>query len=230
MASLMGRTLMDVLKAVAPLVGFACLLQFTLLDAPIQLFLQFLAGAVLATVGMVLLFLGIEIGILPMGRFIGAELPKRGSLAFIIAVTFAFSFSTTVAEPDVLVLAQQVDRLSAGSIPRPLVLYAMAAGVGAFASLAIARMVLGWSMRLMTTGIFLTALIFSLFAIDQFVPLAYDSGGVTTGVVTAPVIIALATGLSSVLAGRSTVADGFGILGIASAGAIVTILIIGMLQ
>lgn len=228
MASLLGRTLTEVLKAVAPLIGFACLLQFTLINAPLALFLQFLIGAVFATAGMYLLFLGIDLGILPMGRFIGAELPQRGSFALILAVTFSFAFATTVAEPDVLVLAQQVDQLSSGGISRHLVLYAMAAGVGAFASLAIARMVLGWSMRVLIIGIYLLILALSFFAINQFVPLAYDSGSVTTGVVTAPVVIALTTGLSSVLAGRSSVSDGFGILGIASAGAIVTMLMIGL--
>src|SRR5262245_16501091 len=106
---LLRDKLVDVLKAVAPLIGTVCVLQITIVHAPAELFLQFLGGSVLAIVGMLLLFAGVDLGILPMGRFIGAELPKKGSLVLIIAVAFALGFATTIAEPDVLVLAGQVD-------------------------------------------------------------------------------------------------------------------------
>ena len=97
---LLRDKLLDVLKAVAPLIGAVVVLQITIVQAPAELFLQFLAGSVLAVVGMLLLFVGIDLGILPMGRFVGAELPKKGSLALILAVTFSLGFATTIAEPD----------------------------------------------------------------------------------------------------------------------------------
>src|SRR3546814_14217980 len=101
MISLLREKLLEVIKAVVPLVAVVCLLQVALVQAPLELFVQFLTGSMLAMVGMVLLLAGIEFGILPMGKYIGAELPKRGSLALIIAVAFALGFATTVAEPDV---------------------------------------------------------------------------------------------------------------------------------
>jgi hypothetical protein len=106
----------EVLQAIAPLIGVVCLLQVTLVQAPIELFLRFLAGSVLASIGMLLLFAGIDFGILPMGRFVGGEIPRRGSLTLIIAVAFALGFATTVAEPDVLVLASQVEIASEGAM------------------------------------------------------------------------------------------------------------------
>ncbi len=229
MISLLGGKLLEVVKAVAPLVAVVCLLQVTMIHAPVELFLQFLVGAALATVGMVLIFLGIDLGILPMGRFIGAELPKRGSIVLIVAVAFSLGFATTVAEPDVLVLADQVDAASRGSISGRTVLYVMGVGVAALTAVAIVRVVFGWSMRYIVSGVYLLALVLALFTPDNFVPLAFDSGSVTTGVLTAPVVIALAMGLSSVLAGRSAVSDGFGILGLASTGSIIAVMVMGLL-
>ena len=99
MISLLKNNLLDSLKTVAPLVIVAGLLQITLAQAPALLFVQFLAGVALVVLGMTLLFIGIDLGVLPMGRFIGAELPKQGSIAFILVVAFVMGFATTIAEP-----------------------------------------------------------------------------------------------------------------------------------
>lgn len=224
------KRLLEVLKTVAPLIGAVCLLQLVLVHAPMAVFLQFLAGSVLIIVGMLLLFMGVDLGILPMGRFIGAELPRKGSVMLIVAVAFAIGFATTVAEPDVLILANQVDRTSQGAINGRAVLYVIATGVALFVAFAMARIVYGVSMRLLLTASFAAVIVLSFFTPAQFVPLAYDAGSVTTGVLTAPVVIALATGLSSVLAGRSAISDGFGLLGFASIGPIIAVMIMGMLQ
>src|SRR5690606_6965977 len=97
--------LVEVLKTVMPLLGVVCVLQVAVVQAPTPMFLQFLAGAALVVVGMLLLFMGVDLGILPMGRFVGAELPRKGSITLIVAVAFVFGFATTIAEPDVIVLA-----------------------------------------------------------------------------------------------------------------------------
>lgn len=223
------KQLVEVIETVAPLIGVVCLLQVTLVHAPLGLFIQFLAGSVLVIVGMILLFIGIDLGVLPMGRFIGAELPRRGSVKLIVAVGFAMGFATTIAEPDVLVLARQVDSFSQGSIDGTLVLYVIASGVGLCVAIAMARIIYGISMRLLLTILLGAVIVLSFVAPAEFVPLAYDSGSVTTGLLTAPVVIALAIGLSSVLAGRSEVSDGFGLLGIASIGPIIAIMIMGLI-
>lgn len=230
MLQLLKRNLVEVLEAIAPLVAIVCLLQFTVVKAPAALFVQFLIGSLLSAAGMVLLFIGIDIGIIPMGRFIGAELPKKQSLPLIAAVAFSLGFATTVAEPDVLVLSAQVSDISKGAISGDIVLYVMGLGVGIFVCLAMLRIVFGYSMALLLAAAYSIVLILSLFTPADLVPLAYDAGSVTTGVLTTPVIIALALGLSSVLAGRSPVSDGFGLLGFASIGPIIAIMITGILM
>jgi hypothetical protein len=215
---------------VAPLIGSICVLQFTVVHAPPGLFLQFLFGSLLAVAGMILLFVGIEVGIVPMGRYVGAELPKRRSLALILVVAFSIGFATTVPEPDVLVLADQVEHASRGAISSSSTIHAIALGVGVLAALATARIVLGWSMRGMLAAGYAIAIVLALFAPRELVSLAFDGGSVTTGVLSGPVIIALALGVSSVLGGRSAVSDGFGVVGFASVGPMLIILVVGILR
>ncbi|WP_028895654.1 DUF1538 domain-containing protein [Syntrophorhabdus aromaticivorans] len=229
MLQLFKGKFLEVVKAIAPLIIVVSALQFILVKAPAPLFLQFLIGSLMALGGLVLFFSGIDIGILPMGRFIGAELPRKGSVLLIIATAFLLGFATTVAEPDVLVLSRQADLISQSAIPGTLVLYVMAIGVGFFVAAAMLRVILGFSMVYLLTAAYSIIIILSFFTPPEFIPLAYDSGSVTTGALTTPVVIALAVGLSSVLAGRSTVSDGFGLLGFASIGPIIAIMFLGIL-
>jgi Protein of unknown function (DUF1538) len=230
MIPLLRGKLLEVLKTIAPLILVVCALQVTVVHAPAATFLQFLMGSALAAIGMLLLFVGIDLGVLPMGRFIGAELPKRGSVALLMAVAFSIGFVTTIPEPDVLVLSQQIDAASAGAISGAAVLYLVALGVALLAAFAMARIVLGWPLKYLLTAGYLLGLVLAVLSPPQFVALAFDGGSVTTGVLSAPIIMALAIGVSSVLAGRSAVADGFGFLGLASIGPIVAILVMGLLR
>ncbi len=226
---LLKLKLPEVARAIAPLVAVACVLQIVLVQAPAPVFLLFLAGSALAVVGMLLLFTGIDLGILPMGHFIGAELPRKGSLALLLGVAFALGFATTVAEPDVLVLAGQVERISDGTVQGGPLTYVIGGGVGVFVALALLRVIRGWSMAVLLTITYVVMIALSLVSPADLLPLAYDAGSATTGVLTAPVVLALALGVSSVLAGRSAVDDGFGLLGLASMGAIIAVLILGLL-
>lgn len=229
MLSLLKLKLLEVIKDVAPLVGTVCVLQVLFVRAPAALFVQFIAGSLLAAIGMMLLFAGIDLGILPMGRYIGAVLPRKRSIPFILAVAFGLGFATTVAEPDVLILSDQVKLASEGTLGGPGLVTLIAAGVGLLTAIGFLRIVRGFSMLALLTVIFSVMLALSLVSGAEFVPLAYDAGSVTTGVLTAPVILAVALGLTSVLSQRSAVADGFGLLGLASLGPILAVLILGLL-
>jgi len=225
-----GRRLREVARAIAPLLAVTVVLQVTLVQAPMAQFAQFLLGSLLVAVGMTLLFVGIDMGILPMGRFVGAELPRRRSLWLIVAVAFALGFATTIAEPDVLILAQQVQAASAGTMSARTLGYVIAAGVGLFAALALLRIVFGLPYKALLGLVYAAMLALSWWAPAGIVPLAYDAGSVTTGVLSGPVLLALTIGLASVLAGRSTASDGFGLLGIASVGPVVILLLLGLWQ
>jgi hypothetical protein len=230
MLALLRQQLSEVLRAMAPLVALACLLQVTIVHAPVELFVRFLIGSALAGVGMLLLFAGVEMGVLPMGRYIGAELPKKRSLKLILAIAFTMGFATTLAEPDLLVLSSQVEVASQGALKAQPLALVIAAGVGVFTALALLRVVFGFSLRWLLAICYGLMLLLTYVAPETYTALAYDAGSVTTGVLTTPVVLAVAFGLSSVLAGRSAISDGFGLLGLASTGAVIAVLLVGALR
>ena len=230
MLALLKEKFFEALRAVAPLIAVVCVLQFTLVGASTTVFLQFLAGSALVTVGLLLLSAGVDLGLLPMGRFIGAAMSQKQSLVLILVVAFAMGFATTAAEPDVLVLAGQAEAAAQGTLSAQPLVYLIAAGVGLFVSVAMLRVVWGFSMAWQLTVVYLLMIVLSLLAPSALAPLAYDAGSVTTGVLSGPVVLALALGVSSVLAGRSSVADGFGLLGMASVVSIIILLLLGLLR
>lgn len=230
MVELLKDKLAESFRAVLPLIAVVCVLQVTFVGASTAVFLQFLVGSVLVILGLLLLFAGVDLGLLPMGRFIGAALPQKKSLSLMLAVAFAIGFATTAAEPDVLVLAGQAEAAAQGTLSAQPLVYIVSAGVGSFVAFAMLRLVLGFSMAWQLTIIYSLMIVLSLFARSTLVPLAYDAGSVTTGVLTGPVVLALALGVSSVLSGRTAVADGFGLLGMASVGPIIVLLLLGLLR
>jgi len=230
MRQLLRLKLGEVLRAVAPLVIVGVVLQLLLVGAPAALFVRFLAGSALAVLGMLLLFVGIDYGVLPMGRFIGAALPEKRSLWLIAAVGFAMGFATTAAEPDVLVLGGQVERISGGGMRGQALVYIIAVGVAIPSAIGLLRIIWGIPLRSLVVPIYVAAILLTFVASPVYVPLAYDAGSVTTGVLTSPVLLALALGLTSVLATRSAMSDGFGLLGLASAGPILVVLLLGLVM
>ncbi|HEX5998038.1 MAG TPA: DUF1538 domain-containing protein [Hyphomicrobiaceae bacterium] len=230
MFSLLKEKLIEAVQAVGPLIAIGSLLLVLLVDNPGLLLVQFVAGALLVVAGMMLLFAGVDMGILPMGRFIGAALPRQGSVALIVGMAFALGFATTLAEPDVLVLAQQVDAASGGVIHQHIILLVIALGLAAFVAVAMARILYGFSLPRLLAAAYVALLALALATPAGMVALAFDAGSVTTGLLTAPVVVALAIGLSSVLAGRNAISDGFGLLGFASIGPIIAMLVLAILS
>ena len=229
MAGQLKNKTLEVIKAILPIVIVIIILQFTLIKMPAHLFVQFLIGAVMVIAGMMLFMVGIEIGILPMGEVIGAELPKRGSLWLVIVIAFVLGFVATIAEPDVIVLTQQVDTVSQWAISKNLLICVIGIGVAFFVVMAILRIIYGFRMSHLLTIGYGIVLALSFFTPAEFVPVAFDSGGVTTGLMTVPVILALGLGISSVMVGRSKLSDGFGLIGLASLGPIITVMLMGII-
>ena len=220
---------LEVVKAIMPITITITIFQFTFIRMPILLFVQFLIGVLLVMLGMWLFLIGVKIGILPMGEAIGSELPKRGALPYVIAIAFLVGFAVTIAEPDVIVLSHQVDVVSEGSISHILLISVIAIGVGFFVAMAMVRIILGFPMAYLLAAGYTVILVLSFFTPAQFVPVAFDSGGVTTGPVAVPVILALGIGFSSVLAGKSPLSDGFGLIGLASIGPVIGVMVMGMI-
>lgn len=219
----------EVVLAVLPISVVVILLQVFLVHLPWDVFARFIIGAAMVLLGLLLFLQGVKVGLLPMGEAVGSELPKHGSLFFMLFFAFVLGFAVTVAEPDVRVLAHQVDHVSEGMIGSDVLIYTVAAGVAFFVALAMLRIVFRVPIAWLYGVSYLLIIVLSFIAPASFVPIAFDAGGVTTGPVTVPFILALGLGAVAVMGGRSSFTDGFGLVGLASIGPVIGVMILGMI-
>jgi hypothetical protein len=126
-------------------------------------------------------------------------------------------------------LSRQVEIITDGAVPESNLVYIVGIGLAFFVTMAMLRIIFGFRIVYLLAASYLIVIVLSFFTPPEFVPLAFDSGSVTTGVLTSPIILALGIGFSSVLAGRSAISDGFGLLGLASIGPIIAVMIMGMI-
>lgn len=222
-------TIKEVFFAIFPITLVVILLQFTIIGMPMEVFLQFIIGVVMVSIGLILFLLGVNVGLLPVGELIGSTLPKYGKVWVVVFFGFLLGFVVTVAEPDVRVLALQVDLVSGGAVSRDLLIYTVALGVAIFVGLAMLRIVLNVPLKYILTAGYLIVFLLAAFTPPQFVPISFDSGGVTTGPLTVPFIIALGVGVASVIRGKTSSADGFGLVALASLGPILAVLMLGVI-
>lgn len=212
------------LSSVLPITVIVMILHYTLTPMTKGLFMLFAIGAVMLIFGMGLFTLGADVSMMPMGERIGAELTKSRKLLLLIVISFLMGYMITVAEPDLQVLAEQVP-----SIPNSVIIGTVALGVGIFLVIAILRIV--FQIKLSHMLIFFYGIIFILayFTPKYFVPVAFDSGGVTTGPITVPFIMSLGLGVAAVRGGKSAHDDSFGLVALCSVGPILSVMILGLL-
>jgi hypothetical protein len=222
--------LKEVTMAILPLALVIIVLQFTLLGLPMEIFIRFLAGVVMVGAGLFLFLVGVHIGLLPIGELIGSTLPKTGKPWLIIGVGFVLGFVVTVAEPDVRVLALQVDQVSDGAITNTVLIYTVALGVAIFVALAMARSIFKIPLPYLLVGGYSVVFLLAAFTPPAFLPISFDAGGVTTGPMTVPFILALGVGVATVLRKDSeSPNDGFGLVALASIGPILSVMILGVI-
>ncbi|MDG5768015.1 DUF1538 domain-containing protein [Balneolales bacterium ANBcel1] len=223
------ETVREVVQAILPVTIVVILLQFTIIWLPLEDFLQFIIGAVMVSAGLIFFLLGVHIGLLPIGEMIGSSLPRMGKVWLIVLISFLLGFVVTVAEPDVRVLANYVDNVSDGEVNRHLLIYTVALGLAIFVGLAILRIIYDIPIKYLLTGGYLAVFILAIFVPEQFVSISFDAGGVTTGPLAVPFILAYGVGVAAVLGGRKTTDNGFGLVALASIGPVLAVLILGII-
>lgn len=214
----------ETLKAVLPIVMIVLLLSFTIAPISTAILMEFLIGACMLIIGMMLFSIGAELAMTPIGERVGTTVTRSRKLYVMILVSFVLGFVITVSEPDLQVLAQQVP-----SIPNKVLIIAVAAGVGFFLVVALLRMLFGIPLPPLLLIAYAFVFTLSYFVPRDFLSVAFDSGGVTTGPMTVPFIMAFGIGISAVRSDKRAAEDSFGIVSLCSVGPIVTVLILGML-
>ena len=185
--------LLEALKAVLPIVGIVLVLCFSAAPISPSILLCFLLGAAMIVAGVMFFTLGAEASMTPMGERVGTAVTRTRSLPVIVLMGFLLGFLITISEPDLQVLAGQVP-----AVPNMVLILAVAAGVGLFLVLALLRMLFGVPLPPMLVFFYAAVFLLALFVPRDFLAVAFDSGGVTTGPMTVPFIMALGLGVSSI--------------------------------
>lgn len=211
------------LSSVLPITVIVLLLSITLVPLEVGTLTLFLTGAVLLIVGIGLFQLGAEMAMTPLGQGIGSKLSKGKRIFPIILICFVIGAIITIAEPDLQVLANQV-----ASIPNQVLIWTVAIGVGVFLAVAVLRIRFHISLRRLLAVCYILLFVLSFFSPSSFTSVAFDSGGVTTGPMTVPFIMALGVGLSAARSDPDGTEDSFGLVALCSIGPILMVLLLGI--
>ncbi len=212
------------LSSVLPVTGIVLFLFCTIVPVPAEMFLTFIIGAVLLIFGMGLFTLGAETAMTPMGEYVGSKMTKTKKLWVIIPVSLFVGTMITVSEPDLQVLSTQL-----GAIPPAALIWSVALGVGLLLVVAMLRILFKIKLKYLLLGLYAVVFIVAFFVPKAFIPVAFDSGGVTTGPMTVPFIMALGVGVASIRSDGEG-SDSFGLVALCSVGPIIAVMILGILN
>ena len=209
-------------QSVLPISIIVLLLHITIAPLPLGTLMLFITGTILLIFGMSLFTMGVDMAIMPMGELIGSKLVEPRKLWILIAGSFLLGISVTVAEPDLQVLVKQVP-----AIPDFTLIAAVAFGVAVFLVIALLRILFQIKITYILIASYTLAFIMAFLSAPDYLAVSFDSGGVTTGPITVPFILALGAGVSAVRSEKSAEEESFGLCGICSIGPILAVLILG---
>ena len=216
--------LKEALQAVLPIIGLVLLLSFTIAPISPSILLCFLIGGILLIAGIVFFTLGAELAMSPMGERVGTAMTQSKKLWVVVALSFLLGFIITISEPDLQVLAQQVP-----AAPNLTLILAVACGVGVFLVVALLRMLFSIALPPFVVCFYAVIFILAFFVPKEFLSVAFDSGGVTTGPMTVPFIMALGVGISATRSDRHAADDSFGLVALCSIGPILAVMMLGLI-
>lgn len=211
------------LSSVLPVTALVFLICFFLVPVQSGTLAAFVFGAMLLILGMGLFTLGAELSMMPIGEAVGAALTKSRKLWLVLSMGFVVGALVTISEPDLAVLARQVP-----GVPDMTLILSVALGVGIFLMLALLRILLRIKMSVLLLISYCVVFLLSLFVPKSFLAVAFDSGGVTTGPMTVPFILALGVGVSSIRSDKNAESDSFGLVALGSVGPILAVMLLGM--
>ena len=221
--------ILAVIKDVIPIMAIILFFQYVVLKKPIQNLKTVILGFGLVIIGLYAFILGLEMGLFSLGETMAYQLTKRDSVFVIYAFAFAIGFSTTMAEPALMAIAKKAKDISDGKINDFALRLFVAVGVAIGIALGAFRIIDGGHIHYYIIVGYLVVIILTFIAPKYIIPIAYDSGGVTTSTVTVPLVAALGIGLATNIEGRSPLIDGFGLIAFASLFPMITVMLYGIL-
>ncbi len=204
------------IRDLLPIIVVISFFQIAIIQQVPENLISIIIGVSIVAVGLAIFIQGLEVGIFPLGENLAYEFAKKGSLFWMLLFAFLIGFSTTIAEPALIAIADKAAVISAGKIDAFWLRFTVALSVGFAIALGVFRIILGHPIHWYIIVGYIIVVSVTFFAPPEIVGLAYDSGGVTTSTVTVPLVTALGVGLASSIKGRNPVIDGFGLIAFAS--------------
>lgn len=223
--TIISQKVKEAFSSVLPITAIVLILCFTIAPVESGMFLAFLLGAFLVIVGMGLFTLGADTAMTPIGEYVGTSAMRTKKIWLIVPICFIVGVLVTISEPDLQVLATQL----AKTMDSWTLILAVGVGVGVFLVIAFLRIVLKIRLSILLILFYIAVFVLSFFVLDTFVPLAFDSGGVTTGPMSVPFIIAIGTGVAAMRSDKGAETDGFGLTALCSIGPIISVMILGII-
>ncbi len=222
--------LKDVLLSVLPITVLVLLLHFTIVPVDSIMLARFLIGAFSVVVGLGIFLFGAQIGIVPLGTLIGETIAKTNNVYVVSVLGFIMGFLITIAEPDLQILASQVNQASGGLVSGTLILIVVSTGVGVMVSIGVLRILFETPLNKVFTFAYLIILFLGFKVSQEFLAISVDASGATTGAMTTPFILAIGYGVSQLKGGEKSEEDSFGLVGLASAGPILAIMLTSIVK
>ena len=223
-----SHSLLHALKNLFPIITVVVFFQLLILQQIPENIFVMTAGLLIVAVGVALFLQGLELSIFPVGKTLSNQFARKGSLPVLLSFGFAMGFSAVVAEPALIAVAQQAEEISEGKIKALTLRILVAVSVGLVVALGVFRTIFGYPLQWFMIIGYIVVVIITWFAPPEIVGLAYDSGGVTTNIVTVPLIAALGIGLAASIRGRNPLLDGFGLVALAVMVPMITVQLYGI--
>lgn len=228
--NILVEKLREVFVSVFPITVIVFILHFTI--APVELYqlFRFIIGAVFIFIGLSIFLLGVDLGVSQIGHLMGSVLVKSNKVFIVGIAGLILGFFISIAEPDLHVLANQIDLVTSGSISKISILITVSVGIALLMTIGLFRIIFNISLQKVLIGMYLIVLILSFFSTPEYLAIGFDASGATTGAMTVPFILALAVGVSSLKKnGIVSEEDSFGLVGVTSIGPILSIILVSLL-
>lgn len=225
------RKFKEVSYAVLPIAAIVLILHFTVTPLETMLLWRFFIGALLIIIGLSIFLFGIDIGITPIGNIMGKLLAKSNKLVIIAIGGLLLGFFISVAEPDLHILAGQVDTATGGVVPKLNIIAVVSLGIAMMLMFGLIRIVYNVPLYILLASLYLIVFVLALFIPPEYLAISFDASGATTGALAVPFILALALGISTLKKdSKGAEKDSFGLVAIASTGAIIAVMIMGIVS
>lgn len=229
--SVLTEKFKEVVGSVLPIALLVIVLHLTVAPLEGDLLIKFFIGTAVIIIGLTIFLIGVDQSVRPIGQHMGGWMTKKGKLTILIIGALLLGFVISVAEPDLHILANEVEAVTDSIIPALLMVFVVSVGIAIMMTIGLVRTVFDWSIRTVLLVAYAVIGVLSIFAIPEILAIAFDASGATTGAMTVPFMLALLLGVSSIKKnGRASVDDSFGLVGTASTGAILGVLVLGLIM